>query len=137
MPGSLHHRGVFGTRTHRIFWIMVAGVSAAAVTAGVVASQVNERDQRGLAVEGSGVVTGYVVDSVHYDLNGLDSSKVDTVRFFLDTEPQAGATIRIRLLARGTTWYPCTNTGSAVSCSTTSPAARVAPSNELTVIVAP
>jgi hypothetical protein len=131
------HPGAFGTQKHRIFWIMVAGVSAAAMTAGVVAVQVNEHERGGVPGEGSGAITGYVIDSVHYDLNALDPTRIDTVRFVLGNEPPPGATIRIRLQAQGTTWYPCTNTGRAVACGTKSPQARVAPSNELTVLASP
>jgi hypothetical protein len=85
------------------------------------------------AGDGSGTVTGYVVTSVHYGLNGTDPSKADSVTFTLDSTPIAGSTIKTKV---GGTWYTCTNSAAAVTCPTTSPQATVQPMTTLQVVVA-
>ncbi len=69
---------------------------------------------------GSGAISGYVVSSVHYNLNASNPSTIDSIIFTLDTAPKAGSTIKIKLLAAGSTWYTCTNISTAVTCSSLS-----------------
>ena len=87
------------------------------------------------AGDGSGAITGFVVSSVHYTLNGTDPDLADAVSFTLDSAPIAGSTLRAQLVTSGA-WYTCTNTGTAVSCPTTSPQATVVSANNLRVVVA-
>ena len=109
----------------------VGAIVAAAVFAFTAANTVPETK----AGEGSEQITGYVVSSVHYTLNATDPSKIDAVAFQLDTAAPSGSTIRARLEPAGT-WYVCTNTGAAVSCTTTSPQAVLSSSTQLTVAAA-
>jgi hypothetical protein len=85
------------------------------------------------AGDGTGAVTGYVVSSVHYGLNGTDPTKADSVTFTLDSTPVAGSTIKTKV---GGVWYTCTNSAAAVSCPTNSPQAMVQPIDTLQVVVA-
>lgn len=109
----------------------VAAIVAAAAFAFTAANTVPDSK----AGEGTGTITGYVVDSVHYTLNAADPSKVDSVAFNLDAAPVAGGVVRARLVAAGT-WYNCTNVGVAVTCVTTAPQATTITSTALTVVVA-
>jgi hypothetical protein len=87
------------------------------------------------AGDGSGTITGFVVSSVHYTLNDDDPDLADAVSFTLDSAPIAGSTLQAQLVANGA-WYTCTNTGTAVSCPTTSPQATVVSADNLRVVVA-
>ncbi len=87
------------------------------------------------AGDGSGTITGYIVSSVHYTLNGANPANVDQVSFTLDSAPVAGSTLKVQLVSAGT-WYTCTNAGTAVTCNTTAPQAAVAPANNLRVVIA-
>ena len=85
------------------------------------------------AGDGAGVVTGYVVSSIHYSLNASDPTKADSIGFVLDSTPIAGSTIKTKV---GGNWYTCTNVAAAVTCPTTSPQATVLSITTLQVIVA-
>jgi hypothetical protein len=85
------------------------------------------------AGDGTGTVTGYVVSSVHYGLNGTDPTKADSVTFNLDSTPIGGSTIKTKVDGN---WYTCTNVAAAVTCATTSPQATVQPITSLEVVVA-
>jgi hypothetical protein len=85
------------------------------------------------AGDGSGTVTGYVVSTVHYGLNGADPSKADSVTFTLDSTPAATSTLKTKV---GANWYTCTHVATAVSCPTTSPQAAVQPITSLQIVVA-
>jgi len=87
------------------------------------------------AGDGSGVVSGYVLSSIHYDLNATNPANIDQITFTLDSAPVAGSTIRAQLAAAGS-WYSCTNVGAAVTCATTAPQATVLAATSLRVIVA-
>lgn len=112
----------------------VAGV-AAIIAAAVFAFTASNTVPASKAGEGTGTITGYVVDTVHYTLNAADPSKVDSVTFNLDTAPVAGGTIKAQLVTAGS-WYTCTNVGVAVTCVTTSPQATTSTAAQLTVTVA-
>jgi hypothetical protein len=85
------------------------------------------------AGDGQGTITGYVVSTVHYNLNVANPSTIDSVTFVLDSVPVAGSTLRAQLAAAGT-WYPCTNLAAAVTCTTTGEAVLTA--TALRVVVA-
>ena len=69
------------------------------------------------AGDGSGAISGYVVSAIHYNLNAITPTNIDSVTFTLDSAPVAGSTIKIKLVAAGNTWYTCTNAGTAVTCN--------------------
>ena len=56
--------------------------------------------------------------------------------FNVDVAPQAGSTMKIKLVAAGSTWYTCTNVTTALTCVTTAPQATVAAADELRVVIA-
>jgi hypothetical protein len=89
------------------------------------------------AGDGSGVISGYTVSVVHYNLNATNPSLIDSVTFTLDTAPIAGSTIKIKLVAAGSTWYTCTNTSTSVTCNNGSTlAASVSTADSLEVVIA-
>jgi hypothetical protein len=86
------------------------------------------------AGDGSGAISGYTVSAVHYNLNATNPQNIDSVTFTLDSAPVAGSTVKIKLVAAGSTWFSCTMTGANASCTTAG--ATVAPADQLTVVVA-
>lgn len=107
----------------------------AALVAGTYAYTAANTVPDSKAGDGSGTVTGYVLSSVHYTLNATDPSKVDAVGFTLDSAPAAGSTLKAQLDPAGS-WYTCTNSGTAVTCATTSPQATVLAATQLRVVIA-
>ena len=116
--------------------ILIIAIIAAIVAGGVYAFTASNTVPTSQVGEGQGAVSGYDVSSVHYNLNASDPTLIDSVTFNLDTAPGAGSTIQVKLIDTGSDWYACTNTGTSVSCNTTSPQASVAETNHLTVVVA-
>lgn len=88
------------------------------------------------AGDGAGAISGYAVSDVHYSLNTLDPSLIDSVTFTLDSAPKVGSTLKVKLDSGGSTWYACTNVTTAVTCVTTAPPASVSTADELRVVVA-
>src|SRR5688500_16433350 len=88
------------------------------------------------AGDGAGAITGFVVSSVHYELNATDPTTADAVTFTLDSAPIAGSTIEVQLDTPSGAWYSCTNTGTAVDCAAAAPAATVVAADQLRVVVA-
>jgi hypothetical protein len=89
------------------------------------------------AGDGAGVVSGYTVSNIHYNLNASNPRNIDSVTFNLDTAPVAGSTITIKLVSAGSTWYTCTNVAAAVTCNNGSTlGASVLTADELRVVVA-
>ena len=86
--------------------------------------------------DGAGTISGYTVSNIKYNLNASDPRNIDSVNLDLDTAPPASATKKIKLVASGSTWYSCTNSGVTLTCNTTSPQATVAASDELRVVIA-
>lgn len=82
------------------------------------------------AGSGAGAISGYTVSSVTYTLNSSDPSQLDAVNFTLDA---AATTVKIKLVAAGSTWYSCTNSlNNDWTCDTTG--ASVEAMDELTVV---
>lgn len=117
---------------------VLGGVALVAIaTMGIVlASTASNTVPESKAGEGQGTITGYDISTVHYQLNTTDPSKIDAVTFKLDSAPEAGSTIRVKVGSATTTWYNCTTVTTAATCPTVSPAATVVLANELKVIVA-
>ena len=125
-----------GLRRRRTVWLLGSVVLAAIIAAGVYGFTAANTVPASKAGDGSGAVSGYTVSSVHYGLNSSDPTNIDEVTFDLDSTPIAGSTIRIKLVAAGSTWYSCTNAAASVTCDTTSPQATVLSADELRVVVA-
>jgi len=119
----------------RIFQVTIAIGLGLAIIGGVFAYTASNTVPGSQAGEGEGIVTGYVLTSVHYGLNATDPSKIDSVSFNLDSAPGAGSTIKAKLLSTGS-WYPCTTVGVAVTCNTSSPQVGVLGADKLTVVAA-
>jgi hypothetical protein len=110
-------------------------VLSGAIVAGTYAFTAANTVPATKAGDGSGAITGYVLSSVHYNLNATNPANVDSVTFTLDSAPVAGSTLRAQLAPAGS-WYACTNAGTSVSCTTTAPQATVLAATSLRVIVA-
>ena len=82
------------------------------------------------AGDGSGVISGYTISGIAYTLNASNPGNIDTVTFTI--APTAAGTVRIKLVNAGSTWYNCTNTAGAVSCTTTG--APVTTADQLRVV---
>ena len=87
------------------------------------------------AGDGSGVISGYTVSNVAYNLNATDPSSLDSVDFTLSA---AATQAQIKLVAAGSTWYTCAIvTGNNWTCDTTvGTVATVASMDELKVVAA-
>jgi hypothetical protein len=118
------------TRLLAVLGLAVLGVFASAFAAANTVPPTKAGD-------GAGAITGYTVTNVKYTLNGANPRNIDDVRFDLDSIPPVGSTMKIKLVAAGSTYYDCTNVGLALTCVTTSPQADVASANELRVVVVP
>ena len=88
------------------------------------------------AGDGSGVISVYTITSVKYNLNATDPRNIDSVTFNTNVAPQAGSTMKIKLVAAGATWYTCTNVATVLTCATTAPQATAALADELRVVIA-
>jgi hypothetical protein len=119
-----------GSRIGRFATVLVV---SGAIVAGTYAFTAANTVPDTKAGDGQGTVTGYVLSSVHYNLNATNPANIDSVTFTLDSTPVAGSTLRAQLAPAGT-WYTCTNAGTAVTCTT--PAATVLAATNLRVIIA-
>ena len=87
------------------------------------------------AGDGAGAISGYTVSNVSYGLNSSNSANLDSVSFTVSSAPAAGSTMKIKLVAAGSTWYTCTNVTTTLTCDTTSPQATVSAADELRVLI--
>lgn len=109
-------------------------VLSGAIVAGTYAFTAANTVPNSKAGDGQGTVTGYVLSSVHYNLNATNPGNIDAVTFTLDSAPAAGSTIRAQINAGS--WYTCTNVTTAVTCATLAPQATVLGATSLRVVVA-
>lgn len=116
-------------------WV-VGGIAVAAVVVNSFALTASNTVPASVAGAGSGAISGYAVSAVHYNVNATNPQNIDSVTFDVDVAPPAGATLKIKLVAAGSTYYSCTNVLTAVTCTTTSPQATVSASDQLLVIAA-
>ena len=87
------------------------------------------------AGDGAGNITGYTVTEVSYDLNATDPTIIDEVAFTLNSAPETGSEIQVRLNSSSTERYACTNVSAAVTCDTSgSPEITVVDADELRVV---
>jgi hypothetical protein len=118
---------MFLTRAFKVLVIaLVAFVFAGVATAFAAANTVPDS----YAGDGSGTISGYTVSNIQYHLNATDPASIDSVSFTLSA---SAGTVKIKLVAAGSTWYDCTNTsGNNWSCTTTG--ATVLSADQLRVI---
>jgi len=81
--------------------------------------------------EGAGVISGYAVSNIQYILNATTPSDLDRVDFTLDNP---ATTVKIKLVAAGSTFYDCALNAGTWECPTLVPQATVIAADELTVI---
>ena len=115
------------TRTFKVlfvvFAIMIVSVAAYAFAAANTVPATK-------AGAGSGTVSGYTVSAIVYNLNATDPTTLDGVDFTLSA---AASTVKIKLVAAGSTWYDCTVvTGNDFTCDTTG--ASVSAMDQLNVV---
>ncbi len=121
-------------RSNRRAWLGVTALAAVVLTA-TYASTASNTVGATQAGDGTGTISGFVVSSVKYNLNTSSPNNIDTVTFNLDSTPPSGSTLKVQLASAGT-WYTCTNSAAAVTCTVTSPQATVSAATNLRVVVA-
>lgn len=122
-------------RTRNIGRLLTGALLTGALVAGTYAYTAANTVPASKAGDGTGAVTGYVLSTVHYNLNGTSPQNVDSVTFTLDSAPVTGSTLKAQLDAAGS-WYTCTFVTTAVTCTTTSPQATVVGATNLRVVIA-
>ena len=120
---------MFLSRVFKVFLIVTVAFAFTSITYAYAAANVVPDSKAG---DGSGAITGYTVSAIHYVLNSTPTT-IDSVTFTLNSTPVAGSTIKIKLVAAGSTWYTCTNVTTAVTCVTTG--ASVLSADDLRVVV--
>ncbi len=88
------------------------------------------------AGDGTGVVTGYAITAIDYNLNATAKENIDSVTATIDVAPQAGSDIFLRLDASTTDWYACTEALLELTCVTTAPQATVLLTDETRFVIA-
>ena len=113
-------------RPRTLLAVMLVMILAAAVYGFAAANTVPGT----AAGDGSGTISGYTISGVAYTLNATNPGNIDTVSFTIS--PATAGTVRIKLVAAGSTWYNCTNSSGSVSCTTTG--ATVLAADQLRVV---
>jgi len=86
--------------------------------------------------DGAGTISGYTISSIAFTANATNAENIDAVTFNTNTAPPAGATVKVKIDASSSTWYACTFSGVAVTCSTTSPLITAALIDQVQVVIA-
>ena len=121
------------SRTRTIAFVLAILAMTALITAMTAANTVPASK----AGAGAGAISGYTVSAIHYNLNATNPANIDSVTFTLSAAPAAGATVKIKLVAAGSTWFSCTMSGTpATDASCTTTGATVVAADQLDVVVA-
>jgi hypothetical protein len=118
-------------KTRKVIAVLLVVLGLSAIITAMTAANTVPASKAG---DGSGAISGYTVSAVHYNLNATNPQNIDSVTFTLDSVPVAGSTVKIKLVAAGSTWFSCTMTGANASCTTTG--ATVVAADQLNVVVA-
>jgi hypothetical protein len=78
------------------------------------------------AGSGSGQVSGFTVSAIKYTLDTDNPQQVANVTFTVAPAPAAGATVKIKLVAAGSTWFACALAAGNVTCATAGASALTA-----------
>ena len=114
-------------RRRRLIGTLVVAGALATATYAFTASNTVPASKAG---DGSGAISGYTVSNVAYTLNATNPANLDSVAFALDS---AAGTVKVKLVAAGSTWYSCTNpSGNNWTCATTG--ATVQSADQLQVV---
>ena len=119
-----------------IVGLIILLVAVGAIAGGIFASTAGNTvtDTRGGS--GKGLVSGYDVSNVHYEMDPSDPTLISEVTFTTDPAPTSDSRIQVKLDSSSNDWYGCSYTGAAVSCQTTSPQVSLADIDELSVVAA-
>jgi hypothetical protein len=113
-----------------------------ALAAGVYAFTASNTVPSTTAGSGSGTVSGYTVNNVHYTLNATTPSAIDSVTFTVSPSIPSSSSgkvvVQAALTSGGPSTYNCTTntSGDTVTCNTTSPQLSADKLTSLTVIAA-
>jgi len=86
------------------------------------------------AGDGSQVISGYTVSSVHYNLNASNPANIDSLTFTISPALPAGGTVTVQLVSAGT-WYACSVSG-GINVTCTTAGATASGSNNLRIVIA-
>ncbi len=129
-------------RNTRKVSVGVGVIAALAIGGGAYAFTASNTVPASTAGAGAGVVSGYTVTALHYNLDATTPANIDSLTFTISpVVPSAGAgkvTIAAALSTGGPTNYTCSTdvTGATVTCATTSPQLTAALLTGVTVIAA-
>jgi hypothetical protein len=122
------------TRNARTIAFILAILAVTALITAMTAANTVPASKAGA---GAGAISGYTVSAIHYSLNATNPANIDSVTFTLSAAPAAGATVKIKLVSSGSTWFSCTMSGTpAVDASCTTTGATVLAADQLDVVVA-
>lgn len=125
---------MFLSRASKVFLIALVVIGLSTVTYAYAAANVVFTSKAG---DGRGTINGYSVlsTSVYYNLNASSPQNIDSVTFTTTTVITNGSTVKIKLVAAGSTWYACTVTGGTnVTCTTSG--ATVGTADSLRIVIA-
>jgi hypothetical protein len=98
-------------RRRRTVVVVLLAIAAAIAAYGFTATNTVPGSNAG---DGSGVISGYTVSSIAYQLNSTDPSKIDGVTFSIS--PAAATQVRVQLVSSGGAWFTCSNAAGSVTC---------------------
>ena len=99
-------------KSHRLSGIILIALILTVATFAFAAA--NTMPTTTSAGDGERAISGYTVSNVKYNLDATNPANISTVTFTI--APAAASTVKIQLVSGGT-WFDCTNTAGAVSCS--------------------
>ena len=107
--------------------ILIAVVAAAVIGGGAYAFTASNTVPSTIVGSGAGVVSGYTVTNLHYNLNVTTPANIDSLTFTISPAVPSTSTGKVVISAAlsvgGPTSYTCTTdtTGATATCATTSP----------------
>jgi hypothetical protein len=107
--------------------IIIAIVAAVAIGAGAYAFTASNTVPATTAGAGNGVVSGYTVTNVHYNLNATTPTNIDSLTFTISpvvpSTSSGKVVVQTTLSTGGPNTYNCTTdtTGATVTCATVTP----------------
>ena len=122
--------------------VLVAAVAALVVAAGAYAFTAANTVPATTAGAGSGVVSGYTVTNLHYNLNATTPINIDSLTFtvspVIPSTSSGKVLVQAVLSTGGPNSYTCTTTttGDVVTCATTSPQLTADKLTSVTVVAA-
>jgi hypothetical protein len=122
---------MFIKRSLKVLIIVIVAFAFTSVTYAFAASNTGIPNQK--AGDGAGTITGYAISGVAYTL-AANPQQIASVTFNLNAD---ATTVKIKLVAAGSTWYDCTVTHSGLfPASCTTAGATVVSADELRVVAA-